>query len=372
MKESQMLTLSVLVRTAKRYALDSSMTDEDFLNALLEPYVQSGRVKGRGGVEYHLDAPRTSRLLNGKADVPKALKKPLRRFGLEEDVAKNAGIFLDDCIDIKDEARFEEDLLGALEANDGPEAELRLKMQGLKGDANRFFACALIESLKASNVAMSEHMLWQNGTGALAVEVGDLFSKGFGRKKARKNIVAIPVDSRFDTVVSWNAEQSEHPHVSASSVHGMWLRRMYQCGETSRSLEERISQSLALRQKTPISDIGTPRYPIGTVAVLESEKALFFLLATSDFDSSNTAHSSPDLIRAAQMALIDEYDATGQGLDLYLPLMGTGLSRAGLSHQESYELTVGTLTERKHDIHGRVTLMVCPDDVAQLDQPLSL
>lgn len=120
------------------------------------------------------------------------------------------------------------------------------------------------------------------------------------------------------------------------------------------------------------SDIGTPRYPIGTVAVLESEKALFFLLATSDFDSSNTAHSNPDLIRAAQMALIDEYDATGQGLDLYLPLMGTGLSRAGLLHQESYELTVRTLTERRNDIHGRATLMVRPDDVAHLDQSLSL
>lgn len=72
------------------------------------------------------------------------------------------------------------------------------------------------------------------------------------------------------------------------------------------------------------------------------------------------------------MALIDEYDATGQGLDLYLPLMGTGFPRAGLSHQESYELTVRTLTERRNDIHRRATLIVCPDDVAQLDQSLSL
>lgn len=72
------------------------------------------------------------------------------------------------------------------------------------------------------------------------------------------------------------------------------------------------------------------------------------------------------------MALIDEYDATGQGLGLHLPLMGTGFPRAGLLHQESYELTVRTLTEHRNDIHGRATLIVCPDDVAHLDQSLSL
>ena len=44
-----MLTLASLAKTAKRYALDSSISDEAFLNALLEPLVTAGRVKARGG-----------------------------------------------------------------------------------------------------------------------------------------------------------------------------------------------------------------------------------------------------------------------------------------------------------------------------------
>ena len=115
------------------------------------------------------------------------------------------------------------------------------------------------------------------------------------------------------------------------------------------------------------SDIeGRDRYPIGTIAAVENDKALFFLLAVSDFDGDNISRSGPDTIRTATGALVDVYDAMGQGFDLYLPLMGTGLSRAGLSHLGSYGLITETLAARSQDIHGSMTIMVCPDDVVRL------
>lgn len=361
-----MFSLSSLVKIAKRYTLDSSISNEEFLNAMLEPYVFVGHVKGRGGTDFYLDASRASRLINQRADIPKALKKPLRRFGIEEDVARKAGIFLDNYIDCESMPRFESELLSNLESGNEIDLKLYEKLQVHKNDHDRFFAYALVAALKINNAKTSEKELWQNGTGIFAVEVGDLFAKGFGRKRNRKNVVVIPVDSKFDTTVSTGLGQLKYPHVSETSLHGMWLQRMYRCGETPKSLANQISQNLTLRQVTPIDGQGPQRYPIGTVAILENEKALFFLLATSDFDSRNIARSNAGLIKKALMALIDEYDAVGQGLDLYLPLMGTGLSRAGLSHQESYELVVGTFTGRKEDVHGRVTLVVCPDDAAQL------
>lgn len=366
-----MLTLASLVKTAKQYALDTSMTDEAFLNALLEPYVQAGRIKGRNGMEFHLDAPRTSRLLNGKADVPKALKKPLRRFGIEDDVAKRAGLFLDDCVDSECEAQFEEELLAELDVSNASDAALLVRLEGLKGDLDRFFACAFLASLKRPNLTAREQTLWQNGTGSFAVEIGDLFDMGFGRRKKRKNIVVIPVDTSFDTVVSWGYEEAECPRVSATSVHGMWLERMYRCGETPETLAGRIGRSLEAREQMPASTGERHRYPIGAVAVVENQKALFYLLATSEFDERNVAHSSPESIKKALASLIGEYDTMGQGLDLYLPLMGTGLSRAGLSNKESYELVVRTIAELRRNVHGRVTLIICPEAASELGAPIA-
>ncbi len=347
------------------------MTDEDFLNALLEPYVQVGKIKGRGGADFHLDAPRTSRILNGKADVPKALKKPLRRFGIEEDVAKRAGIYLDDHFDTEGEARLEEALLASLQADDPSDASLLKTLEEHKGNACVFFACALLASLKNPNLVAHERVLWQNGTGSFVMEIGDLFAKGFGRRKKRKNIVVIPVDNSFDTVVSWGYEETAYPRVSETSVHGSWLQRMYRCGESPETLAERIERNLEVRQVTPIVAGKRCRYPIGTIAMIENEKALFFLLAISEFDERNVAHSSPELIEEALMALVEEYDVMGQGLDLFLPLLGTGLSRAGLTNRSSYDLIARTLSERRRDIHGRMTLIVCPSVEEELELTIS-
>lgn len=99
---------------------------------------------------------------------------------------------------------------------------------------------------------------------------------------------------------------------------------------------------------------------------LVNDKAFFFLLAVSDFNEGNVARSASDTVRDALDALIDTYDAMGQGFDLYLPLIGTGLSRAGLCHIDSYRLIAETLGRRAQNIHGNITIIVRPDDVIRL------
>lgn len=365
---SRLLTLSYLTKTVKKYVLDSSASNEEVLNALLEPYVDAGRVRGRKGEDFHLNAPRTSSLINGKADVPKALKHPLRRYGIVDSTAKNMGSFIADYIGEEDASFLVNDILSSLDSDEPTDQSAREEFSALKADAPRFLAAALVESLRNCNLATSRRLLWQHGSGSLSVEVGDLFSKGFGRRRKNKNIVVIPVESSFDTIVTTGCESIGRPRVSVRTLHGKWLQRMYACGETPESLEKRISANLSLRGIEAHSDVeGRARYPIGTVSVVENDKALFFLLAVSDFDGDNVSRSGPDTIRTATGVLVDTYDAIGQGLDLYLPLMGTGLSRAGLSHRGSYGLITETLAARAQDIHGSMTIMVCPDDVIRLE-----
>ena len=363
-----MLTLSSLTRTAKKYAIDPSVSNEEFLNALLQPYIEAGRVKGRGGDDLHLNAPRTSNLINGKADVPRILRKPLGRLGIADATAKRMDAFTDDYIGDDDAPRLTADILSSLDLDEEADRRLHEKLAKLEDNPPAFLAIALVESLGKNNIASSRRVLWQSGTGSLSVETGDLLAKGFGRRRKYKNIVVIPVDSAFDTVVTVGCEALDKPRVSAMTLHGKWLKRMYQCGETPESLDERIRTSLELKGVRPLcsATLGA-RYPIGTIAAVENDKALFFLLAVSDFDEGNVARSTSDTVRAALDALIDAYDAMGQGFDLYLPLIGTGLSRAGLSHIDSYLLITETLGNRAQDIHGSVTVVVRPDDAIRLE-----
>lgn len=56
--------------------------------------------------------------------------------------------------------------------------------------------------------------------------------------------------------------------------------------------------------------------------------------------------------------MLEFYDCKGQGYELYLPLVGTGRSRAGLSYQESYNLIKKVLLENEGQIQGHITIVV--------------
>ena len=94
-----MFSLAELAKTLKGCAINSSISDEEFLNALLGPFVTAGRVKAREGKEFWLDKSRTSRILNGHCDVPIFLRKVLARYGLEDAVADGMTSFVQDTLD---------------------------------------------------------------------------------------------------------------------------------------------------------------------------------------------------------------------------------------------------------------------------------
>lgn len=81
------------------------------------------------------------------------------------------------------------------------------------------------------------------------------------------------------------------------------------------------------------------QYPIGTVSVLDFENTSFFLCAISTLDDNNVAHSDGECIKRALEQLIKVYNQVGQGYPMYLPLLGTGRSRTGLSEKRSIFVT---------------------------------
>ncbi len=51
---------------------------------------------------------------------------------------------------------------------------------------------------------------------------------------------------------------------------------------------------------------------------------------------------------------------------MYVPLMGTSLSRAGLALEESYDLLRETFTQHSDMITGGVYIVVKPEDMQEL------
>lgn len=173
--------------------------------------------------------------------------------------------------------------------------------------------------------------------------------------------MVIPVDYTFNMRVTRNYEGLNVKHVSENSIHGKWLLRMAQAGYLEDKLNERIGNEL----KSVKAD-RDGSYPIGTIATIETPKCAFLLLSVSKFDSKGNAQSSPDDITHALEELLRHYDEQGQAADLYLPLIGTGLSRARFSARESFELIKKTITEGASFIGGKITLVLLPEDAKNI------
>ncbi len=338
----------------------------------MEPLVEAGRVKARGGKPFELDKSRTSKILNGRADVPKALRDALKRFGIEDETANCFEAFLAECFDMAYFERFADKLVSSLDSNIPLERELAERLPGLRKAPNRFFSCALIASLKASNMCNDRRMIWQNGTGSLSIKVCDILSNGFGRTKASKSIVVIPVNNAFDTEITWGYESAGMPLVSDQTLHGKWLKRMISSGSDSASIAARIAADLASRGEIPCGAVlrgkaSVPVYELGTIARIENNRTVFFLIALSEFDETNRAHAAKSAIYGTVLKLLEAYDEFGQGLDMYIPLFGTGLSRAGLTHQESFDVIGKCIMENRGLVHGELFITVLPTDEQKLN-----
>lgn len=358
-----MLTLSSLMKTAKRYALDSSISDETFLNALLEPLVTAGRVKARGGKEFRLDKSRTSLVVNGRCDVPLSLRKPLARFGIEDRTAGEFEKFVNDCIDVSLFGAFASEVMELVSGVGGA----KHRLAEAADDPRRFMAIALLEAVKNDNRESHVRTVWNNGTGSLCSEIGDLFSHGFGKPRKIRQIVVIPVDTAFTTEITWGYESLPAPLISPKTIHGQWLVRMKTAGVESDEISDRIESSLRRRAIAPVRE-GSKEYPIGTVAVIPNAHAVFYLLAIAHLDDGNNAHATKDDIECAVGSLLDTYDREGQGLDMYVPLLGTGMSRAGMTLQESFDLISNEVIANSARVHGRVTIVVSRDDAKALEE----
>lgn len=204
------------------------------------------------------------------------------------------------------------------------------------------------------------NVIWEQGMGKIKAIYGDIIKIAFPKKRKGEKIVVIPVNTCFDTIIGDGL-------VSAKTIHGKWIKNMNENGTDTNRLDEIIEQNIHKQSLQPVgvhSKAEKPkgkqvRFSQGSVLSIEGAKGLtYYLLALSEFDENlNAQCSKKDFVSCIQ-SLISFYDRNGQGNPIYLPLMGTGLSRVNLSQEESLSIIVNMLKLNRDKIHGEVSVVV--------------
>lgn len=142
-------------------------------------------------------------------------------------------------------------------------------------------------------------------------------------------------------------------------------------GIDSKTLSTMISDNLKNRKIEPIkvyTDDEKNRgnkesYELGTIATINGENnTTFYLIAISKFDENNKANSSRKKIRNCVDELIEFYDTNGQGYQIFIPLFGTGRSRADLNHQQAFKIIKNAVLTNEKSIHGIINIVVYKKD----------
>ncbi|HHX68625.1 MAG TPA: hypothetical protein GX708_11300 [Gallicola sp.] len=212
-----------------------------------------------------------------------------------------------------------------------------------------------------------KNRIWSNGKNKVFASYGDIIKYGFMTKEKNKKIVVIPVNDTFDTIIEKGGETVINPLVSLNTIHGKWIDIF--CNKNSCSnidLNLRIQENLKLHKQKPIKTLdenekprgNREKYELGTVAIIESGNTIFYLLAISEFNEKNNAQSDKIKIRKAVEMLIEFYDQNGQGYPLFMPLFGTGSSRAKLSHKQSLKIIKSSIFAFEEKINGQINVIV--------------
>ncbi len=355
-----MLTLSLFLKTIKKYANNISVSDEAFFRDFFQYFIDDLDIKNKNGEEYDFKKSTISNIMNQKEDVPTAIREATCDYTAPAKILSAMEAFIEDQLN---PSRIEilvtelKQIFNLDNTFSQAAKKTVFDMSDIECISNIF-----IETIKAPNIVLKgTRALWQNDENSLNVLLGDIIKIAF-EDSDRKKIVVIPVNTTFETKLSCNAEEEIYPLVSENTIHGKWLTSILRV-VSKEDLDERIEGYLSKKGTKPIKTCVCPggkcnQYSIGDTAIIQHNDTIFYLLAISDFDEKNKAHSSAELIEKSVVRLLEYYDDVGQGYELYLPLVGTGKSRANLSPKESCDIIKSAVIKNSNIVNGTINIVV--------------
>ena len=335
---------------------NSQKSDEAWVNELFSMIINVCNIKNKKKETLYLDRQRVSKILNNKDNIPKKIEIAIKNDFYSNSINEEFIEFIDENINYDKINILNNKLLKILEEDKRVRDDIAKKIINCKNDTDKLFNLYRL-SLILPNKVESEFRkcIWENGENGIYVIAGDLLNIGTRNNSNYKKIIVIPVNTTFDINVTRTTENTKEQCVSPCTLHGKFLDMILKDIEKE-ELNERICNSL-LKQNFIIEN-NKKIYPIGTTISLDLQNSSYFLVAISNFDKNNKANSCKENIEIAIKELIKYYDDYGEGYNLYIPLLGTGRSRAQMSLQESLDLIIKTLLENKKYITGNAMIVI--------------
>jgi hypothetical protein len=190
----------------------------------------------------------------------------------------------------------------------------------------------------------------------IEVKIGDLFDE--------KSHLVIGFNDVFDTEIG--------DIIKSSSIQGQFLSKIYQ--NDCNKLDYEINQELKIhdsqcKYESNKTQGKTWRYPIGTTITLGSEKRRYFLVAYGYMSNNLVIQSNPSNILKSLNELWDEVRNKCHGYPVAIPLIGTDISRSGLSRMQSIKLIITSfiLASKKEYITKKLIVTIYPEDLESID-----
>lgn len=218
-----------------------------------------------------------------------------------------------------------------------------------------------------------ETTIYQSGKKKIQICYADIMKLGFSKLGIEKKIVVIPVNTSFDTIVDVNVAETDKPLVSPKTLHGKWILNMKEHGysrehlntEIERHLQDKmVAKTLTRIEKTRGN---LEYYDVATVVpVAWGDNTTFLLVALSEFNQNNNAESTKnDVVKCAE-SILDFCYNQGQGYNIYVPLMGTGMSEANLSHKDSLRILKSFFLLHGERVRDKLNIVIYNGDKEQV------
>lgn len=252
----------------------------------------------------------------------------------------------------------------------------RFKEYALEIDASQPGTIQFIDQYQANTMfdidrARPELTILNQGSVVVDVVCGNVFEIVKKRKTKEEIIIVIPVNTTFETRFENYIGDTAIPLVAKKTIHGQWITHVLGYGMQIADIDRQIENSLRFNgfKKCRVSDNKTGKqdvFPMASIAHVIINDVKYYLVAISEFCIKNKASSNSAHIENALRRLIDYYDENGQGCDMYVPLIGSGRSRTGMTLQESYDLIKTVLQEQQNNIYGRIHIVILPEQIKQV------
>lgn len=196
----------------------------------------------------------------------------------------------------------------------------------------------------------------QEGTTKINVKFGDIFSQ--------QGVIVIGVNNYFDSEINTD-------FVSTKTLHGILLEKYWKnnlddwCSQIYSSIEK----DKLIRQEARPYYKHKAQYAIGTTALVVRENLKVICVAQAETNEQLIAEGSDVYLLTAVHAALRRARECCNGESLNLPLLGSGLARLNLTHNEIVNLILtGIIAEtKKQKITSEINLILHLPDMDKFD-----